>query len=368
MSVNPDPLDLPGFTTRLQAIDLVKGLAIVSVICLHTFSTSTLENIGAILYIWQAVPVFVFLLGFNAASSMRRRGARTLRELYRREYLVGRFDRIYVPFLVAFAATMVTAILVRHHHTTLHALPADLLQGLFPIDGPGNYFVTLLFQFTLLFPLILWGLRRRPLLTLLVCLVLNTGIEELVPHMHFFHVHPYAYEASIARLLFLATLGGYCAALRPRVAPRSGWLWCGALLSAGFLALSRADPSLLASAHLRYLGEPLLGAIYPAALVLLGIAFLPALSAGALAQGISGLLARAIAALGRASYHIYLLQIAWFGFAVLHSHGVTALLVNLLVTLSLGVAFYELMKRAPLPSIERVIPRRKAALAQNVGA
>jgi peptidoglycan/LPS O-acetylase OafA/YrhL len=350
----------PAPLARSPAIDLIKGLAIVSVICLHTFTVHTLEDTAAILHIWQAVPVFIFLLGFNAAASMRRRDALTLRQLYRRDYLVGRFDRVYVPFLVAFAATMAMAILTRHHHTGLRELPVDLLLGLFPIDGPGNYFVTLLFEFTLLFPLVFWGLRRWPVRTLLLCLLLNTALEVMVSRVHFFQVHPYPYGASIARLLFLAALGGLCALRSVHVSLRSPLLWCGALLSATYLVLSRADPSLLTFADLTYVGEPLLAALYPAAMVLLGIAFLPALA--------GWLPARGGAVLGRASYHIFLVQIAWFGFTVLHTHGLVALSVNLAATLSLGMAFYRLMGRVPLPSVERLIPRRKVPLAQNVGA
>jgi peptidoglycan/LPS O-acetylase OafA/YrhL len=362
-SIQSNKLEMHSSTAlpaRSPAIDLVKGLAIVSVIFLHTLPAHTLDDIGATLYISQAVPVFVFLLGFNAASSMRRRGARALRELYGRDYLVGRFDRVYVPFLVAFAVTMVAAILAHRHHTGLSELPVDLPLGLFPIDGPGNYFVTLLFEFTLVFPLVFWGLRRWPVRTLLLCLALNTVLEVMVPRVHIFQVHPYPYYASIARLLFLAALGGYCTAMPVRVALRSRWLWCGALLSAVFLVLNRYDYSLLSSAHLTNVGEPLLAAVYPAALVLLGVAFLPALT---------GLLpARGGAMLGRASYHIFLVQIAWFGFAVLHSHGLSALLVNLAVTLSLGVVFYELMGRVPLPSVERLILLGKSLRAQKVGA
>ena len=54
-------------------IDVIKGLGILSVILLHTFNTEYLLKIGAPFYIWQAVPVFIILQGFNLTNSYKRR-------------------------------------------------------------------------------------------------------------------------------------------------------------------------------------------------------------------------------------------------------------------------------------------------------
>ena len=112
---------------RSQAIDLIKGIAIVAVICLHTLSPGTLDAIGAQFYLWQAVPVFLFLMGLNATSSLRRRGGRTMRELYSRDYLAGRFDRVYVPFLIAFLVTLALALLTQTPHSRAPSCWATLM-------------------------------------------------------------------------------------------------------------------------------------------------------------------------------------------------------------------------------------------------
>lgn len=321
--------------SRSSAIDLLKGIAIVSVICLHTFSTGTLEAIDAHFHIWQAVPVFLFLMGLNAASSLRRRGGLTLRELYSGEYLAGRFDRVFVPFLIAFLVTLALAVLTHTPHSSGIKLLGDPIVGLFPIDGPGNYFVTLLFEFALAFPLIFWGLRRWPLGTLLLCLLLNGAFEAFARRLSFFQANPYADASSLLRFLFLVALGGFCAAIPAQRALRSPWLWGGTLLSVAYLALLETDPAALTIADGSQPGSNLLSAFYPACLVLLGIAFLPALAERPAAR-VGGVL-------GRASYHIFLVQIAWFGLAVWTAHSLLALLGNLAVTLAVGVAFYELM-------------------------
>jgi peptidoglycan/LPS O-acetylase OafA/YrhL len=348
--------------SRSSAIDLLKGLAIVSVICLHTFSVGTLHTIGAHFHIWQAVPVFLFLMGLNAASSLRRRGGRTLRELYSGDYLTGRFDRVFVPFLIAFLITLALAILTHTPHSSGAKLLGEPIVGLFPIDGPGNYFVTLLFEFVVAFPLIFWGLRRWPVPTLLLCLALNGAFEALAHRLGFFAANPYADASSLLRFLFLVALGGFCAAIPTRRALGSPWLWGGVLLSVAYLALLEADSPALTAADGSQPGYNLLTACYAACLVLLGIAFLPVLADR---PGV-----RLGSVLGRASYHIFLVQIAWFGLAVWTAHSLLALLGNLAVTLSLGVAFYELMARAPLPTASGLLARRRAppAEAQKVGA
>ncbi len=337
----------------------MKGLAIASVICLHTLTPRTLGEIGAHFHIWQAVPVFLFLLGLNGASSLRRHGGRGLRELYSRDYLSGRVDRIAVPFLAAFVGTLLVALLTHVPHAGAGALAGDLLTGVFPISGPGNYFVTLLFEFTVVLPLLYWALLRWPVATLLGCLALNVGYELLEPHVGLFKSYPYAGGTFFARFLFLVALGGFCAVRPSGSVLRSRWLWLGAPLGIVYLALEQANAAVLSSTHLSLWGNPLLSAIYPACLVLLGIAFLPVSA--------RGFPARAVALLGRASYHIFLLQIAWFGFAVWHAsyaHSLGALFGNLAVTLTAGVAFYELMARVPLPSATRLLARRQAALAE----
>ncbi len=341
--------------TRSSAIDLIKGLAIVSVICLHTFSAETLEAIGAHFHIWQAVPVFLFLMGLNAASSLQRRGGRTLRELYSSDYLAGRFDRVFVPFLIAFAITLALAILTQTPHSMGAKLLAEPIVGLFPIDGPGNYFVTLLFEFVVAFPLIFWGLRRWPVATLLLCLALGGAFEALAHRLSFFAANPYADSSSLLRFLFLVAMGGFCAAIPARRALRSHWLWGGALLSLAYLVLLEADPQALTAADGSQPGYNLITACYAACLVLSGIAFLPALAER---PG-----ARLGSVLGRASYHIFLVQIAWFGLGVWSAHSLLALSGNLAVTLSVGVAFYELMERAPLPTASSLVGRRRASLA-----
>jgi peptidoglycan/LPS O-acetylase OafA/YrhL len=349
-----------GPSPRLASIDLIKALAIVSVICLHSLSQKALQETAAVFYIWQAVPVFVVLLGLNGAASLQRRGGHTLRELYSRTYLASRFDRIYTPFLIAFAGSLLVASIAQGTHHSPYSLARELVSGELPLNGPGIYFITLLFQAVLLVPLVYWGLRRWPARTLLLCLAMTVGYEVLALRTDLTSAHPFLGEAFIARYLLLLALGCAIAAIPVERLLRSRWLWCGALLSSAYLLLIYADPQAIA------VGRLSASVFYPTLLVIVGIAGLHRVKGPLLHGGVE---------LGRASYHIFLAQIVWFALGVWSIDSVPALLGNLAVTIAAGIAFYELMSRAPLPSAAWLLAQRKAVLdaatsggPQNVGA
>jgi peptidoglycan/LPS O-acetylase OafA/YrhL len=342
-------------TSRSSAIDVIKGLAIVSVICLHTFSVSTLHQIAALFHIWQAVPVFIFLMGVNGASSLRHRDRRSLGELYSREYLSSRFDRIFVPYLVAFLAVVLLDVVRNTDQRSAATLVVDLLTGELPIGGPGNYFITLLFQFVLVFPLVYWGLRRRLLLTVAVCLSINVAFELLASRGGAFAGDPYLYEACILHYIFLMALGGALSGVEARRLLGSWWLWCGAMASIVYLAFVQIGPPAMPLSLAGWEGSSYAAAFYPALLVLLGMAVLPARARTPPAQG--------LAELGRASYHIFLLQIVWFALLAGDVGSWGALPLNLTVTLLAGLAFYKVMALMPLPSMARLTARRRATLA-----
>ena len=82
--------------TYLGYIDFLKGLAIVFVILLHAFPRSVLEDTWALLHIWQAVPLFIFV---SFVLIYMKLGRITLGVYYNKHNLLKLFKRIVVPFL-----------------------------------------------------------------------------------------------------------------------------------------------------------------------------------------------------------------------------------------------------------------------------
>ena len=86
---------------RDQRIDFIKGLAIISVIILHSVNESTLLAIGSPFTLGQAVPVFMMIAGYNGYNSTLsclRKGVITLKAYYEKELISKALRRILVPF------------------------------------------------------------------------------------------------------------------------------------------------------------------------------------------------------------------------------------------------------------------------------
>src|SRR5450759_5641835 len=128
---------------RLNQIDELTGLAIISVIILHSFSDATLQIIFSGLYVLQAVPIFIIVIGMNWGNSFKRKGYVALIDLYSRTYFANRIRRIVIPVIpiLVFFAIFVFA----QSPITLNnelQLIMDSFIGRLPISTPGNYFIS----------------------------------------------------------------------------------------------------------------------------------------------------------------------------------------------------------------------------------
>jgi hypothetical protein len=316
---------------HLRQIDLLKGLAILGVMARHVVPGGDLDSSWSALHIDQAVPVFFVLMGHNAARSLRRRGTRRLGDLYTRAYALGRVERLLVPFLVIWVVALVAAALKGHVH--LGPLTA---AGVLPLDGPGNYFVTIVFEFALIFPAIHWAYVRAPWLTIAGCFAADAAFELFAGQSGAFgHGHdPYLYDASILRYLAVIALGVWLA--NARAVPYRALAGL-ATLSVAYLVTEHQHPGWF-SWLLQSFGRTtnFISAFYALGIVVLGLALLPA---GRTALG------EPLAALGRASFHVFLVQIVWFG--VFPTHSLALVVPDLLACSVLGYALYAAMGRLP---------------------
>jgi peptidoglycan/LPS O-acetylase OafA/YrhL len=327
---------------RSVAIDIIKGMAIVGVVTNHSISKSTFHAIGGQFDTGQSVTFFLVVMGLNVAASVRRREGASLRDLYTFDYLIGRADRILTPFFIAYIGALVLVLSAHLNHPGFALLWGDLFTGVLPINGPGSYFMPLLFQLVLILPFVFWAMGRWPRATLLVCLLLNIGFDTLASHLSFFTAFPFASTSFAMRFIFIVALGGFCAAWPPMRTLRSPWMWVGVPLSIVYLVLAEIDPDMLNSTHLSTVAGPVLIAVWGTFVILLGLVLLRGVNRGPVV--------RLGTMLGRASFHIYLVQIAWFGIGLWAAHSALEVLGNLIAALTAGVAFYTLMEWTPLPS------------------
>lgn len=83
-------------------IDLIKALAIVSVLIIHSIPNYYSRLPISIFTIEQAVPVFLLIMGLNGTMSFKRRSYINLKQMYGLEYFKHRLMRFLIPFLIIF--------------------------------------------------------------------------------------------------------------------------------------------------------------------------------------------------------------------------------------------------------------------------
>jgi peptidoglycan/LPS O-acetylase OafA/YrhL len=332
---------MPPSTARIRQIDVLKGLAILGVIVQHAFTSRALDESWDTLHVGQAVPVFFVIMGLNAAQSMARQRARFVGDLYDSDYVRGRVQRLVSPIIVIWPLALVVALLAGEAH-----IGPLVLVGVLPISSaPGNYFVTIMLEFAVLFPVAFWCFTRFPVGTTLVVVAADVGFELLAPHVHALGgagpAHGYIYEAAIVKY-GLAILAGMWLS-RVEVGRRGfALLSLCALGSIAYLVVVHQDPNgftWLVSSFSRTTN--FISIFYAVWLTYVGIRLLPAQSPRPAY--------RALEKLGRASYHVFLVQIVWFGAAGAHSWPMA--IIGILASSAIGYLFFVAMTPGGLAAV-----------------
>jgi len=329
-----------GTRGHLVEIDVLKGLAILAVVTLHGAPGNDLWNSWSAFHVGQAVPVFFVVMGLNATRSMRRRAPQGARDAYTRGYFAGRAERLLAPFAVLW----LTALAAGAIGGGLHVGPLAAV-GVLPLAGPGNYFVTIAFEFALVFPALSLGFRAAPRATVALCFAASASFELAAPHV-FHGADPYLYDASILRYAGPIALGMWIASDTRLSSPRNRWA----------LGLSAASIAYLVAYHLRpgafsWLRDDFgtttnfIACFYALLLVLLALRYLPRLGP--------------LAALGRASWHIFLVQIVWF--ALVPPRSLAALPLHVAGASALGYALYRVMATEPVANRIRALVAERAS-------
>ena len=153
-------------TQKIRIIDVLKGLAILGVITIHIQGVTDVSLGFFDLVLQLSVPIFMAVMGFNYAISWERNNNL-------KQYFLRRIKRLLPPFFVALAVSTILGILLN--------IPLKFgerqLVGYFFIEGSGNYFIPVIFQFVLFFPILYFIFKR----SWVAALLLFAGLQFLLP-------------------------------------------------------------------------------------------------------------------------------------------------------------------------------------------
>ena len=167
--------------SRISTIDWVRGIAILSVILLHTLPTEVLVGSFSFLHIGQAVPLFLFITFFLSFKGEQERD-----DIFQSYFTKSRISKllrqVVIPFFVVVGLQIGVSIVKNWNQISFWSLISGI-QG----RGPGSYYLWVYLQLWFLIPFLYWLFKRLKeygfLILLLVCIALNyvcvrLGISE----------------------------------------------------------------------------------------------------------------------------------------------------------------------------------------------
>ncbi len=192
--------------TRFEYIDFIKGIAIVSVILLHSLSTNALHQSYALFHIWQAVPVFVAVTFYLSCNSIDRiitngGGYNLYNQYFSREKLVRLLKKILLPWAVVLLIQFLLIFALQIIYGGDYLIMFLKNGG----TGPGSYYCHIYLQFWVLMPFIykLLSIKKNPLfgivLLFVLCVIANIILNIINPS-------PESYRLLFIRYLFLACI------------------------------------------------------------------------------------------------------------------------------------------------------------------
>ncbi|WP_423188905.1 acyltransferase family protein [Alkalibacterium sp. f15] len=314
-------------TVRNYNIDFIKALAIISVILIHGLSNDTLYAILAPYYIWQTVPVFMILLGYNSANSFTKRGYERLSEIYNQQYLLKKAKRILLPFTLIWFAQILIQFFYFDKTNIVDLLTSFFVGGY----GPGSYFIPVIVQATLLAPILYLILKKQPTKMMIILFFVSILIDLAT---YWLDISGSLYRLLIIRHIFSVTLGVWFSLVKTRIT--FNWLLLPAALSFGYItAVHYFNYELVIEEYWHSQHAP--AYFYVLLLIILGMKFFNIKK--------ESVLEKSFILIGEASFHIFLTQMFYFWFIsrwLPDLNGIVYIMLFLTVPILSGIGFYYL--------------------------
>lgn len=308
---------------RNSNIDLLKTISILLVIIIHAVPHHLQMMMGRPFILQHAVPVFMVLFGYNRMNSIKRRGLEETAELYKAKYLWRQMKTVLIPYAVLWFFIELPFFRFARHVSILELFESFIIGG----RGPGGYFVVLMIQAILLFPLLYHLLERyHPGVMLVVIFIGNKVLEIASAGMH-----PDLYRLLIIRHIIAIALGIYLAKREEKI---SIIRWVPlAIISLIYIASVDYGGVHFTIEHMWDSQHPT--AYFWTFMLVYGGLNLPFKEVSI------------ITLIGKSSYHIFLVQKIYFMFRNQLFENIpfgVDTIISIVISVTLGIAFYYVSK------------------------
>jgi peptidoglycan/LPS O-acetylase OafA/YrhL len=195
---------------KYPQLDFIKGLAIISVIILHSTPEKYFTSFYGIWYIGQAVPIFFIIFGITTSISLNKIANKSFRGILSKKYLIEKAERYYLPFLPLCLLSILFTHIIHYSDFSIVTFFTDLFLSLLgkfpPYGGPGDYFVSDLIQLLVIAPVLYFANRKNPAMCLIGSVFINIAFELIAPY---FPDYDYMYRRCAIRYLGAVALGLY---------------------------------------------------------------------------------------------------------------------------------------------------------------
>lgn len=314
---------------RIEFIDYLKAVCVLMVIITHyEWDDKTIPCFTMLIN--MAVPVFMIISGYNFAMSNRRKTNGSLSEMYGWKMMKPKLIRFLNPF---FFICLVEIVLLGIEGK--HINPARIfLLGAY---GPGSYYVPVMLQLLVIFPVIYLLVEYNAKLGIALSVAANLLFEIAVVMTD---MDVYYYRLCIGRYLLLIAFGCYLY-LHPEQRVRKYQMVI--MFAIGFsyiIYVLQMENEVVLFDYWTPTAMPIAFYIFPIVILLFRKFY---------HSQIPGRAGELLTWIGKASYHIFLVQMVYYHFElggkIMEAAPLLAVPYNILICVPAGLLFYELDNR-----------------------
>lgn len=313
---------------RNRMIDFLKGCCIIFIIIDHCTLWGNELRLKLLFPFWitMAVPILMVLSGYAYAMSYERHQIRSLKDAYQFQFVLGKFIRYTIPFLIAYLLEFAISAYDNGIQSIMGVWLKDFFVGGW---GPGSYYYPIMLQFIFVYPIIYFIIKKYNFAGVILCGLLNAVYELL---QYFCGMSYSSYRLLLFRYILLIAFGCY--------------LFIGKCVIKRWLSLPCILIGTLFTWAYNYQGyEPKILIHWTETCFIAVLFILPLMKILLTSAKLEHIAFPPIELFGKASYHVFLVQMVYFNYVskVLYPHINSILLanlINLIVCIGGGIIFY----------------------------